>query len=110
MGFKWFSSSKLDDICNNKPNYNVDVNPNPSWYQIVRYEQINDYLLVKIKYPNCTNFEGDKILVFKGIDITALRKQRQIDPYFSDKGIYHHPIARFVPTDEGWRMARKLAQ
>ena len=111
MGFRWFSSSsKLDDPQQNQRIPCFDANPDPDNYQIVRHEQIGDYLLVKILYPNCTNYEGNKILVFKGIDINALRKQRQIDPHFSDKGIYHHPIARFIPTDEGWRMARKLAQ
>jgi len=88
---------------------NFNPNPNPANYFIQRHEQIGQFLVVQIKYPDCTNFEGLKILVFSGIKYKDLCKQALIDPHFSDKNLFnHHPIARFVPTDYGWRMALDL--
>ena len=85
-------------------------NPNPYIYRILTHKKIGQCLVVKIKYLDCTNYEGVKILVYKGIDIGKLRKQIKIDPHFSENKMYHSPIARFVPTEEGWTMACVLAK
>lgn len=76
---------------------NDDVNPQPNNYKIVKAEEVGDYLVIKINYPNCTNFEGNKILVFKA---TLLEIVNHKD--------YKSPVARFVPTDDGWKMAVDL--
>jgi len=39
-----------------------------------------------------------------------LEKQGAIDPHFSDNHKYISPIARFVPTEEGLAMAKKLCE
>lgn len=80
-------------------------NPNPSNFKIQRYLQIKDYLIVQVKYPDCNNYEGNKILVYHGIDILDLKLQKSIDPHFSENKKYHSPIARFMPTERGWAMA-----
>ena len=80
-------------------------NPDPAKYTIIAAEENGDYLIVKLNYPNCTNFEGNKILVFKGVRLLTLVNQKLIDPHFFKDKKYAAPIARFIPTDEGWKMA-----
>lgn len=77
-------------------------NPNPKNWIICKYEICGDYLLVLIKYPDCKNFEGHKILLYQGISSVnelLTKTNKIIDPHFSEKGI--SPIARFEPTMNG---------
>jgi hypothetical protein len=69
---------------------------------VVRYK--NAYVLT-VKYHDCTNFEGMKIMVYRG-QYTAVPKT--LDPHFT-KG-KKSPIARFPPTVEGIAMAKALAK
>ncbi len=85
-------------------------NPDPNNYKIKKATgyKIGDkkYLLVLIEYPDCTNYEGKKILVYDGIDKSFyLTNQKLIDPHFSENKNYISPIARFEPTEKGWKMA-----
>ena len=81
-------------------------NPDPAKYTVNAAEESGEFLIVKIHYPNCTNFEGNKILVFKGVNLLTLINQKLIDPHFFKDKRYASPIARFIPTDEGWKMAQ----
>lgn len=83
-------------------------NPDPYNYVIKNDYQHGEYLIVLVNYPDCTNYEGNKVLVYKGIYLRDLVAQRSIDPHFSNSKSKHSPIARFVPTTEGWRMAMIL--
>lgn len=86
-------------------------NPNPKNHKIVNYLYEGRYLIVLINYPDCTNFEGNKILLFKDTYIEDLQKQKGgIDPHFSNNTDIHAPIARFIPTLEGWEMAIKFVK
>ncbi|MCK5613733.1 hypothetical protein KAR91_68345 [Candidatus Pacearchaeota archaeon] len=80
-------------------------NPDPSNYEVLKHKQYGSLLIVMLKYHDCTNYEGTKILVFEGIEILDLYKQEVIDPHFCDDVKHHSPIARFVPTEEGWEYA-----
>lgn len=84
----------------------VDPNvkpPNPSnWKFLDLFQFTNAYVLV-VRYDGCSNFEGIKILVFKG----QYRHRDLLDPHFADNE--ESPIARFKPTDEGMALARMLA-
>lgn len=84
-------------------------NPNPNRWQINRHVICGDYIVVDIHYPDCINFEGKKILVFK-CGWSQLAKQKLIDPHFSDKNDKLYPIARFQPTREGWDDAINYAK
>lgn len=78
-------------------------NPDPKNFEILYvYTCKNAHVLI-VKYPNCTNFEGKKILVYKG----EYKRLKERDPHFS-KG--YSPIARFAPTREGQKLAIKLAE
>ena len=76
-------------------------NPNPRRFNIFKSQQIRDYLVAKINYPDATNFEGNKILVFYKVTEKELRKQTVLDPHFYENS-HLSPIARFIPTDSGW--------
>ena len=76
---------------------NEEVAPDPSperWTLIMCLEFDNAHVLV-VKYDDCTNFEGLKIMVYRGNYIYRL----YLDPHFADDEA--SPIARFKPTLEG---------
>lgn len=78
-------------------------------YKIIESEYFNDkYLLIKIVYPDCNNYEGIKILLFENCTLQDLLQQRLIDPHFSDNKSLHSPIARFEPILKGWFIALKF--
>jgi hypothetical protein len=106
IGRNWLSKSNSD-----KPNiqYESLPNPRPDNYKILNKIQIDRYLIVKIKYLDCTNYEGVKILVYEGWQIKNLLAQKLIDPHFSENKNFISPIARFEPTDKGWSMAIRFA-
>lgn len=79
-------------------------NPDPENYDIVRWEEFGGYTIVNLKYHDCVNYDGNKILVFE-CSIKDLIRQKKIDPHFLENEDYLFPIARFVPTDEGWAHA-----
>ena len=80
-------------------------NPDPFNYVIERILQQGPFLILGILYPDCTNYEGRKVLVFFNATLEQLHQQKAIDPHFSGNQKYHSPIARFVPTEAGWAMA-----
>lgn len=86
-------------------------NPDPDNYKVTKAHEEGGYLIVMINYPDCVNFEGNKILVFFEVTLIDLVNQKLIDPHFfpSDEK-YKSPVARFVPTDEGWEMAKTFVQ
>lgn len=85
-------------------------NPNPNDYKIIKAHEEGAYLIVKIKYHGCTNFEGQKILVFRDVTLIDLVNQKVIDPHFFEDKEFASPIARFIPNDEGWDMAVKFVK
>jgi len=93
-----------------KPVEVVDNNPNPFKYKIEKVLEHGGYLLLLINYPDCTNYEGNKILLFKDCTLAALEKQSGIDPHFSSDIRYHSPIARFEPTSFGWMMGVNMME
>ena len=131
MGMKLFSSSsydrKGDCRCDPPPpsttinnsstiinNYATLQNPDPNNYSIIDsayYSKLtHDVLVVRIKYPDCTNYEGVKILVYENVSLDDLKSQKSIDPHFSENKKYYSPIARFEPTEKGWKNANNFAK
>lgn len=82
--------------------------PDPRKYTLIKQCQTKSYLILHLRYDGCTNYEGQKILVFQGVTLSDLTKQGLIDPHFSENKKYHSPIARFEPSPDGWAMAFKL--
>lgn len=89
----------------------ADKNPDPNNWKILKAAEHGKYLVIMMSYPNCTNYEGKKILVFEGTTMIDLVNQKLIDPHFFPKNDkYKSPIARFEPTDRGWIMAEKFVK
>jgi len=82
----------------------VASNPDPSRYKIIEYYEHSNNLLIKARYPNCENYEGIKILLYRNLTIQDLMSQKLIDPHFSDRTDYKSPFIRLEPTEQGWRM------
>lgn len=83
-------------------------NPDPKNFVIEKAERIGKYVIVLLSYPDCTNFEGKKILVYRDVTLAKVRKAKSLDPHFCSSKRHISPIARFVPTDEGWELASKF--
>lgn len=95
MGANIFNRSSYSNFDGNK-----DPNPKPDNYQIIQSWKIGKFTIIQLKYPDCTNYEGIKILVFKA-SLLDIINQKKIDPHFSDNKTYISPIARFAPTHTG---------
>jgi hypothetical protein len=87
-------------------------NPDPKNFKIVRMETVGNFVLILINYPDCLNYEGNKIIAVRASERAKLEDQLRgagIDPHFCDNQKYVSPVARFMPTNEGWDMAVAFA-
>jgi uncharacterized Fe-S center protein len=80
----------------------IAKNPDPSNFEILDVVENGGFVALKVKYPNCSNLEGIKIMVLQ-TSIIDLLKTKILDPHFSDTNSI---LARFEPTDRGWRWAK----
>ena len=110
MGSLLFGSISSSSFDSTKESVLTKNNPDPYNYTIKMQVQIGKYLIVYIIYPDCTNYEGKKILVYKDIKFEDLQKQMKIDPHFSDNKRYYSPIARFKPDKEGIDMTIRFCK
>lgn len=69
-----------------------DFFPDPFKFNIKKYKQVGRFLITFINYPNCINYEGNKILVFENCTIDQLNDQKFIDPHFIESKKYYYPI------------------
>lgn len=81
--------------------------PDPINFEILETKQIGFNVVVRIKYPDCTNFEGVKICVYKDTNCNMIRSLKSIDPHFDNNSL--SPFARFKPNGDGWKTAIDLA-
>jgi hypothetical protein len=79
--------------------------PDPGGAKVVSTKPVGDFLIAVINYPDALTYEGRKVLVYKGVTAKQLKRWKKIDPHFSHKRPELSPIARFLPTPEGERMA-----
>ena len=108
MGINLFGGSFCGGECSPiKPI--INKNPDPRNWIIKDIEVRNNFTIAYINYPNCDNFEGNKILVFKGDVSNEILNSSVLDPHFCD-GNHLSPIARFIPTAYGLDLAIKLTK
>ena len=83
-------------------------NPDPKNFLIKLVVEFNGYFVALVEYPNCTNFEGKKIIVFRGLkNADELLKATEIDPHFTENS---KVVARFRPTEDGWEDALRFVK
>lgn len=98
-------------------NYSTGVavgNPNPSRFKVERewvFHGRQDVLVLRVRYPDATNYEGVKLLVyvnFNSADALLRATRNQLDPHFQRGAV--SPVARFEPTMQGEAMAKAFAE
>ena len=105
MGLMKFLAS--DD----KKKYNQIETPDPVSFKVLESYNLkaDGAIALKIKYEGCSNYNGIKILVYDSADkYYSLAKKGSVDPHFLEKE--YSPIARFEPTEQGWKLACKLVE
>ena len=108
MGLRLFGSYARSVEYVTDPNKAImPSDPDPRLFHIISLKQFGEYTLAKVKYPNCTNYSGIKISLYR-CAAEQLRNTKILDPHFNETGI--SPIARFVPTEAGYKLAKELAQ
>lgn len=83
--------------------------PDPKNWELIDHREANGNILLKVKYPNCKNNKGVKVMIF-ATTLAEIVKQKYLDPHFSDENtnvlnLKHHPIARFAPSQWDWAVA-----
>lgn len=116
------SCSSHPDHPDNPMNYRAreieERTPDPNHYDVIEVEQVGNWVVMQVKYPNCRRceFEGLKTMVFEGVTLKDVIRWKRIDPHFRDpkrKGVPTEapsPVARFPGTKEGWADAMEYAQ
>ncbi len=83
-------------------------NPDPRQYEILRVYSEGSNVLAEIKYANCANYEGRKILLYVNCTERALRDAEVLDPHFCESVMCISPFIRIEPTEIGWQMGKIL--
>ncbi len=100
MGISFFKGCYTNTNCTTTPN------PNPSRWQILDKHYYKNTTLLIVKYLDCTNFEGTKVMVYEGT--FNPHAGQELDPHFQEGCV--SPIARFKPTQEGINLAKIFAK
>ena len=74
----------------------------------IRSQQVKTNVVVEINYPDCTNYEGNKIIVFRNVSIQEIDSIKSIDTHFCEDRL--SPFAIFKATEFGWNAAIHLAK
>jgi len=82
-------------------------NPDPSRWTLLRGWEFENACVVEVRYYDCTNFEGRKVMVFRGGQ-GAVGEGGSLDPHFCRRD--NALMARFRPDAAGIAMAIQLAE
>lgn len=85
-------------------------NPNPAKFVIRESQMVRGHVVLLVNYPDATSYEGNKILLYKDTKLSDIRRQKTLDPHFSNSRDFLSPFARFEPTNAGWNAAVWLAE
>lgn len=101
MGLSPFKNCSLDYAAGPAP----APNPDPKRWELLEVHPFRRAYVLVVRYLDCTNFEGVKVMVFRGKYRPGRRK---LDPHFSEDA--GSPVARFRPDKEGKLLAIRLAE
>ena len=79
-------------------------NPSPERWEMLEKTVFENSYALKVRYFDATNFEGIKVMVFRGKYI----HRDYLDPHFENT--ISAPVARFRPDYEGWNFAVEMAK
>jgi len=103
MGISLFGNSYKSSNSCESANCDSTPNPNPFSFKIISIEKGDDFDLIRVKYPHCTTFNGEKFLVVKKDSVNFATTK--LDPHFLEDG---NIIARFQPNESGLKLARMI--
>jgi len=83
-------------------------NPNPYRYSIKLVCHTRNYVIVKVNYPDCTTYGGDKFLVYHTDTYYKTIESDKMDPHFLENEF--SPIARFTGDLDGFKNARLFTE
>ena len=94
------------------------ANPQPDNFKVISVARRGEFRILEVIYPNCTNYEGLKILLVRS---NLTRKEflnlKWLDPHFQEELVtfkindtekYYKILARFEPSSEGMSLCKKL--
>lgn len=99
----------LNRHCQSSPYAAPNSNPDALNFRIITEQRIGKYLVLLVHYPDCTNYEGKKLMVYEGFNSAQeLIKHNlgKLDPHFSTGS--GSPIARFKPTDASLELIERM--
>lgn len=76
----------------------LPTDPDPATFTIKRLIQVGTFVVGHVQYPNATNFEGNKVLVWENATVDDISQLEVIDPHFLENNSI---IARFRPDANG---------
>lgn len=80
----------------------MGTKPDPFKFEILKTEYFGGCTIILARYEGCKTFSGKKILVLRGIH----EDFKTLDPHFFEG---YPVVARFIPNDLGWKLARNTA-
>ena len=104
------AQGQIPNLVKPKTHKVVSRNPNPLHFEILQLKKIGRFVIVMIRYPDCSNYEGKKILVFENVRINTIKSLKYIDPHFCNCVKHPSPVARFKPDQSGFRYAVDFCQ
>lgn len=109
MGIRLFSGGRAGGC---SPMAIAPGDPNPVKWTLIREQKLGEGYVAEICYPDCLNFEGRKILVYRARNLNQIKQANRgmLDPHFSDDPKVLSPVARFEPTERGWKLALSCAR
>ena len=95
----------------------LPATPDSENYEIILFKRVSLHLVLKVRYPNCSNcsFEGDKVMVFLDVEEKDVIMWKKINPHFRDptqtidNKQAPSPAARFPASTQGWSDAVTFA-
>ncbi len=81
------------------------ANPDPRNFSIEKITRVGKHVVVRVRYPNCQNYEGEKVLLIRNTTEGQVRAATFLDPHFCESSVHLTPFARFEPTEAGWQAA-----
>ena len=103
------ASQSNEDFSGILPPKKDSVNPNPFNFQVTKRQDKGDFSLLEVKYPNCTNFKGNKILLLKRNGI-KLENLKCLDPHFLEEHGNVEIFGRFRPTEDVWKLGLQMLE
>ncbi len=76
--------------------------PNKFLFTILDITVAQDWIIVKVNYPGCDNYSGDKILIYEGVEPEMIAQATSVDPHFLESNKYL--VARIAPNIQALRL------